>query len=66
MHGGKRAFVKRLQVVFDEGHYDPTRAQHRLPVPLLPGEGEEWRTQKTTLELLDKRTLRTRPTGSRE
>jgi len=22
MHGGKRAFVKRLQVVFDEGHYD--------------------------------------------
>lgn len=55
MHGGKRAFVKRLQVVFDEGHYDPTN-EPNIGYPFLFSrvKGEEWRTQKTTLELLDK------------
>ncbi len=55
MHGGKRAFVKRLQAVFDEGHYDPTN-EPNIGYPYLFSrvKGEEWRTQKTTLELLNK------------
>ena len=53
MHGGRRQFVKRLQEVFDEGHYDPNN-EPNIGYPYLFSylKGEEWRTQKLTQELL--------------
>ena len=54
MHGGKRAFVNRLQEVFDDGHYDPTN-EPNIGYPYLFSRvrGEEWRTQEQTLMLLE-------------
>lgn len=51
--GGRKAFVSKLQRVFDEGHYDPAN-EPDIAYPYLFSyfKGEEWRTQKLTRELL--------------
>ena len=51
--GGKKAFTKHLQQVFDEDHYDPTN-EPNISYPFLFSyiKGEEWRTQKLVRELL--------------
>ena len=51
--GGKRAFVKHLQEVFEEDHYDPTN-EPNISYPFLFSyvKGEEWRTQKLVRELI--------------
>lgn len=53
--GGNRAFVKKLQRVFDEGLYDPAN-EPDIAYPYLFSyfKGEEWRTQEKVAELLDK------------
>ena len=50
---GEKAFVKHLQEVFDEEHYDPTN-EPNISYPYLFSyvKGEEWRTQKLVRELL--------------
>lgn len=55
MHGGNKKFTKKLQAVFDDGHYDPTN-EPNIGYPYLFNyvKGEEWRTQKLTQELLAK------------
>ncbi|MBF6597610.1 MAG: GH92 family glycosyl hydrolase [Fermentimonas sp.] len=55
MHGGKKKFINKLQEVFDDEHYDPTN-EPNIGYPFLFSyvKGEEWRTQKTTQELLAK------------
>ncbi len=52
-HGGRRAFVERLQEMFDDGHYDPTN-EPNIGYPYLFSylKGEEWRTQKLIRQLL--------------
>ena len=52
--GGEKAFVKHLQQVFDEDHYDPTN-EPNISYPYLFSyvKGEEWRTQKLVRELLE-------------
>jgi predicted alpha-1,2-mannosidase len=61
--GGRKAFVNKLQRVFDEGLYDPAN-EPDIAYPYLFSyfKGEEWRTQKTVSELLDKY-YTTRPDG---
>lgn len=61
--GGKKAFVNKLQKVFDEGLYDPAN-EPDIAYPYLFSyfKGEEWRTQKITRELLTKY-YTTRPDG---
>ena len=51
--GGEKAFVKHLQQVFDEEHYDPTN-EPNISYPYLFSyiKGEEWRTQKLVRELI--------------
>lgn len=53
--GGRKAFVDKLQKVFDEGLYDPAN-EPDIAYPYLFSyfRGEEWRTQKTVSALLDK------------
>ena len=53
--GGKRKFVETLQMVFDEGLYDPAN-EPDIAYPYLFSyfPGEEWRTQKTVRDLLAK------------
>ena len=53
--GGRKAFVNKLQKVFDEGLYDPAN-EPDIAYPYLFSyfKGEEWRTQKLVSELLDK------------
>ena len=53
--GGKKAFVNRLQHVFDKGLYDPAN-EPDIAYPYLFSRvaGEEWRTQKEVAALLDK------------
>lgn len=53
--GGKKAFVNRLQHVFDNGLYDPAN-EPDIAYPYLFScvAGEEWRTQKEVAALLDK------------
>ena len=53
--GGRKAFVSKLQKVFDEGLYDPAN-EPDIAYPYLFSyfKGEEWRTQKLVSELLDK------------
>ena len=55
MTGGKKAFVNKLQMVFDKGLYDPAN-EPDIAYPYLFSyvKGEEWRTQKTVAGLLDK------------
>ena len=53
--GGSKAFVVKLQKVFDEGLYDPAN-EPDIAYPYLFSrfKGEEWRTQETVAGLLDK------------
>ena len=53
--GGPKKFVGKLQYVFDNGLYDPAN-EPDIAYPYLFSyfKGEEWRTQKTVRELLDK------------
>ena len=53
--GGRKKFVDKLQMVFDEGLYDPAN-EPDIAYPYLFSyfKGEEWRTQKTVKMLLDK------------
>ena len=53
--GGKKKFVDKLQMVFDKGLYDPSN-EPDIAYPYLFSyfKGEEWRTQKTVTELLEK------------
>lgn len=53
--GGNKAFVNKLQRVFDEGLYDPAN-EPDIAYPYLFSyfKGEEWRTQKTVHGLLEK------------
>ena len=61
--GGRKAFVNKLQKVFDEGLYDPAN-EPDITYPYLFSyfKGEEWRTRKIVSELLD-RYYTTRPDG---
>ena len=61
--GGKKKFVDKLQMVFDEGLYDPAN-EPDIAYPYLFSyfKGEEWRTQKTVKMLLD-RYYRPEPDG---
>ena len=53
--GGRRAFVDKLQKVFDDGLYD-TANEPDIAYPYLFSyfKGEEWRTWQTVSEILDK------------
>ena len=53
--GGRKAFVNKLQKVFDNGLYDPAN-EPDIAYPYLFSyfKGEEWRTQKLVSEILDK------------
>ena len=53
--GGKRKFCDKLQMVFDEGLYDPAN-EPDIAYPYLFSRfaGEEWRTQKEVQRLLAK------------
>lgn len=61
--GGKKAFVDKLQMVFDKGFYDPAN-EPDIAYPYLFSyfKGEEWRTQKETHRLLEKY-FTTKPDG---
>lgn len=61
--GGRKAFVDKLQSVFDTGAYDPAN-EPDIAYPYLFSyfKGEEWRTQKLTRELLNKY-FTTQPNG---
>ena len=61
--GGRKAFVQKLQKVFDKGLYDPAN-EPDIAYPYLFSyfKGEEWRTQKIVSQLLDKY-YTTRPDG---
>ena len=53
--GGKKNFVKSLQGVFDNGHYDPANEPDIVYAYLFSRiKGEEWRTQKEVKNILDK------------
>lgn len=53
--GGKRKFVEKLQMVFDEGLYDPANEPDIAYAYLFSRfGGEEWRTQFQTRRLLEK------------
>lgn len=53
--GGKKNFIRTLQSVFDDGQYDPAN-EPNIAYPYLFSRvaGEEWRTQKTVNDLLNK------------
>lgn len=53
--GGRKTFVDKLQMVFDKGLYDPAN-EPDIAYPYLFSyfKGEEWRTQKTVRQLIDK------------
>lgn len=61
--GGKRQFVNKLQMVFDEKLYDPAN-EPDIAYPYLFSrfKGEEWRTQKEVKRLL-KEHFTTQPNG---
>ena len=53
--GGRRKFVDKLQMVFDEGLYDPANEPDIAYAYLFSRfRGEEWRTQRETRRLLKK------------
>ena len=53
--GGKRKFVDKLQMVFDEGLYDPANEPDIAYAYLFSRfRGEEWRTQREVSRLLEK------------
>lgn len=53
--GGRKQFVDKLQMVFDKNLYDPAN-EPDIAYPYLFSyfKGEEWRTQKTISQLLQK------------
>ena len=53
--GGRKAFVAKLQKVFDEGLYDPAN-EPDIAYPYLFSyfKGEEWRTAQIVSQLLDR------------
>ena len=52
--GGNKAYVKSLQYVFDEKHYDPANEPDIVyPYLFSRFKGEEWRTQREVKALLD-------------
>ena len=53
--GGKKAFINKLEMVFDKGYYDPAN-EPDIAYPYLFSyfKGEEWRTQHHVRRLLDK------------
>ncbi|MBR2637299.1 MAG: GH92 family glycosyl hydrolase [Bacteroidaceae bacterium] len=52
--GGKKAYIKSLQYVFDENHYDPANEPDIVyPYLFSRFSGEEWRTQREVKKLLD-------------
>ena len=52
--GGKNGFVKSLQGVFDNDHYDPANEPDIVYAYLFSRfKGEEWRTQKEVKNILD-------------
>lgn len=61
--GGKRKFVDKLQMVFDQGLYDPAN-EPDIAYPYLFSrfKGEEWRTSKQVSDLLAKH-FTTEPNG---
>ena len=61
--GGKKKFVDKLQMVFDEGLYDPAN-EPDIAYPYLFSrfKGEEWRTQQQVDRLL-KKYFTTNPDG---
>ena len=61
--GGEKAFVTKLQRVFDEGLYDPAN-EPDIAYPYLFSrfKGQEWRTQEMVAALLDKH-FTTKPDG---
>lgn len=61
--GGKRKFIDKLQMVFDEGLYDPANEPDIAYAYLFSRfKGEEWRTQMQTRRLLE-RYFTTEPDG---
>ncbi|MDR0940315.1 MAG: GH92 family glycosyl hydrolase [Mediterranea sp.] len=61
--GGRKAFVDKLQSVFDNGYYDPANEPDIAYAHLFSYfRGEEWRTQEQTQRLLAKY-FTTRPDG---
>lgn len=63
LHGGQEAFIRHLQSVFDEGHYDPSNEPDiAYPYLFTYFSGEEWRTQQLVSELLPKH-FRATPDG---
>lgn len=52
--GGRKAFVNKLQKVFDDGLYDPAN-EPDIAYPYLFSyfRGEEWRTQKIVNQIID-------------
>ena len=61
--GGGKKFAKKLQMVFDDGLYDPAN-EPDIAYPYLFSrvKGEEWRTQKEVNRLLNKH-FTTKPDG---
>lgn len=61
--GGNKKFVNKLQMVFDDGLYDPAN-EPDIAYPYLFSRvnGEEWRTQKQVRDLLGKH-FTTQPDG---
>lgn len=61
--GGQKKFVDKLQMVFDEGLYDPAN-EPDIAYPYLFSrfKGEEWRTQKEVNRLLNEH-FTTKPNG---
>ncbi|MCC5929963.1 MAG: GH92 family glycosyl hydrolase [Cyclobacteriaceae bacterium] len=53
--GGPKRFVNKLQQCFDEGHFDVTN-EPDIAYPYLFNyvKGEEWRTQKTVREIVER------------
>lgn len=61
--GGRRKFIDKLQMVFDEGLYDPANEPDIAYAYLFSRfKGEEWRTQREVRRLLDKH-FNTAPDG---
>ena len=53
--GGRRKFIDKLQMVFDEGLYDPANEPDIAYAYLFSRfRGEEWRTQRETRRLLER------------
>ena len=54
LNGGKKTFTKKLQAIFDDGHFDMTN-EPDIHYPWLFDyiKGEEWRTQKEITRLIN-------------